>query len=122
VVEVVAPGDHEPGVISYLDEHRIQVAQDYVTRLAAQLGMESPPSADACIAAGVAPAILTRAQEFGADLIVIASHGESWPAASALDSVAAQLTHGAKCPVLIIGPEADVPHVVYSIGRPALSR
>jgi nucleotide-binding universal stress UspA family protein len=106
VVDLLAPGEHEPGVVSYLDEHRIAVAQEYVTRTAARLRLGRLVSAEAYIAADVPAGILARAADAGVDLIVMTTHGASWPAEGALGSVASRLTREAACPLLVIGPHA----------------
>jgi nucleotide-binding universal stress UspA family protein len=106
VVEVLAPGEHEPGVISYLDEHRVIAAQDYINRAAAQLALGGPASTEAYLAANVPAGILARARDVGADLIVMTSHGRSWPEETSLGSTALTLLREAACPVLIIGPRA----------------
>jgi nucleotide-binding universal stress UspA family protein len=108
VVEVVAPGDHEPGVVSYLDEHRITVAQEYVARMATATGLGRPVTGEAYLASDVAAGILARATDIGADVIVMTSHGESWPLGTALGSTAARLTREAACPLLVIGPHIRV--------------
>jgi nucleotide-binding universal stress UspA family protein len=104
VVDVVAPGDREPGVISYLDEHRVAAAQDYIARATAQLALGRPVSAEAYLAADVPAGILARARDFGADLIVMTSHARSWPEETPLGSTAVELLREAECPVLIVGP------------------
>ncbi|MFN8557829.1 MAG: universal stress protein [Dehalococcoidia bacterium] len=104
VVGLLAPGEHEPGVVSYLDEHRIAIAQDYVREAAATVRLGRPVSAEAYLAADVAAGILARAADLQADLIVMTSHGESWPVAGALGSVASHVVREANVPVLVIGP------------------
>lgn len=106
VVELVAPGEREPGVISYLDEHRIAAAQDYISGVAARLRLGRPVSAEAYLAADVPAGILARARDAGVDVIVMTSHGASGPVGSALGSVAAVLVRESTCPVLVIGPRA----------------
>jgi nucleotide-binding universal stress UspA family protein len=106
VVAVLAPGEAEPGVVSYLDEHRIAAAQDYVRDAAARLRLGRPVSAEAYLAADVAAGILARAADAGADLIVLTSHGASWPTGSVLGGVAAHLIRESAWPVLVIGPQA----------------
>ncbi len=108
VVEVLAPGDGEPGVVSYLDEHRIARAQDYVRDASARLRLGRPVSAEAYLAPDIATGIMARALDAGADLIVMTSHGESWPAGTILGSVAAKLTRESTCPLLVIGPRTEV--------------
>lgn len=105
-VPVVAPGDGEPGIISYLDEHRILEAQEYVTRVAASLRLGRPVTAQAYLADNIADGILARARDIGADLIVLTSHGQSWPSADPLGGTAARLTQQADCPLLVLGPHA----------------
>lgn len=108
-VEVIAPGEREPGLISYLDEHRVTDAQAYLTRAAQQLHLGEYVSAEAYLAPDAATGILARALDLGCDLIVMTSHGESWPAAGTLGSVAARLTRESACPILLIGPHAVTP-------------
>lgn len=107
VVDLVAPGDREPGVVSYLDEHRIKSAQDYILQAAASLKLGRPVSAEAYLADDIACGILARVADWGADLVVMTSHGESWPATTLLGSVAGHLTREAGCPLLVIGPHAQ---------------
>lgn len=104
-VELLAPGEREPGVVSYLDEHRIAAAQDYITAKATAMRLGRPVSAEAYLAADVAAGILARAGDIGADVIVMTSHGESWPTDRAFGSVATRLIREAACPVLVIGPQ-----------------
>ncbi len=108
VVDLVAPGGREPGVVSYLDEHRIKTAQDYIVEAAASLKLGRPVPAEAYLADDIACGILARAADWGADVIVMTSHGESWPATTLLGSVAGHLTRDANCPLLVIGPHTDV--------------
>lgn len=104
VVEVLAPGDREPGVVSYLDEHRIAQAQDYLRDAAARLRLGRAVSAEAYLAPDAAAGILARALDAGVDVIVMTSHGASWPAATVLGGVAAKLTRESTCPLLVLGP------------------
>jgi nucleotide-binding universal stress UspA family protein len=103
VVEVLAPGEREPGVISYLDEHRVAAAQDYIAG-AARRSHATNVTAEAYIAADVPAGIIARALDVGADLIVMTTHGASWPSMEGLGSVAARLVREAPCPVVVIGP------------------
>lgn len=109
VVELVAPGDREPGVVSYLDEHRIAVAQDYIAQKATAMRLGRPVTAEAYLAADIAAGIIARAADIGADVIVMTSHGESWPAGTVLGSVAARLTRESPCPLLVVGPHVAAP-------------
>lgn len=104
VVVLLAPGEREPGVVSYLDEHRIAVAQDYITGKATATGMTSSVSGEAYLAADVAAGVLARAADIGADLIIMSSHGESWPSPTTFGSVASSVVRQAYCPVLVVGP------------------
>lgn len=106
VVALLAPGEREPGVISYLDEHRIAVAQEYIKRMAASTRLGRPVSGEAYLASDVAAGILARAADLSADVIVMTSHGESWPAGTALGGIAARLTREATCPLLVVGPHS----------------
>lgn len=108
VVPLVPPAEDEPGVISYLDEHRIAVAQEYIAQAAARTHRDPLPSAEAYIAADIVAGILGRALDVGADLIVISSHGRSWPSPSALGSVATKLTRESPVPLLVLGPRIAV--------------
>jgi nucleotide-binding universal stress UspA family protein len=106
VVEVLAPGDREPGVMSYLDGHRTVVAQEYIDRMTTVTRLGRPVTGEACLASDIATGIIARVRDAGADLIVMTSHGESWPIGTALGSVAARLTREAPCPLLVVGPNA----------------
>jgi len=108
-VEVLAPGDREPGVISYLDEHRVATAQRYIEETAARLHSFHPVSAEAYLATDIASGVLGRAQELGTDLILMASHGAFGPLTGVMGGLAAHLTREARCPVLLIGPHAATP-------------
>ncbi len=105
VVEVVAPGEHEPGVISYLDEHRVATAQEYMARVALRIGSEDL-TADTYLAPDAATGIIGRALDNGAGAIVMTTHGTSWPAAGHLGSVAARLIAESPIPVIVVGPGA----------------
>jgi nucleotide-binding universal stress UspA family protein len=105
-VPLVAPGEREPGIVSYLDERRIAEAQDYVTRMATALHIGRPVTAQAYLSDDIANGILARARDIGADVIVMTSHGESWPSVDPLGGTAARLTRQADCPLLVIGPHA----------------
>lgn len=52
--------------------------------------------------------VLALAEEIGADLLVIGTHGRSGFAKLALGSVAEELLRLASCPVITFGPKADV--------------
>lgn len=107
VIEVIAPGEREPGLVSYLDEHRIAEADDYIHRIASTTGL-TDITAEAYVAADVATGIIARALDAGADTIVMTSHGRSWPATGLLGSVAARLLAESPVPVFLIGPRAGV--------------
>jgi nucleotide-binding universal stress UspA family protein len=117
VVEVLAPGDREPGVISYLDEGRIATAQDYVGRIAASRTLGKPVSAEAYLASDIGAGIIARAGDIGADVIVMTSHGASWPVGTVLGSVAARLTREATIPVLVIGPQVPASTPAATVAR-----
>jgi nucleotide-binding universal stress UspA family protein len=104
IVEVVAPGEREPGMISYLDEHRVAAAQDYLEAAAAKLRLGRPVAHEVDLAADVSAGILGLVRAIAADLVIMTSHARSWPAAGALGSVAARLLAEAPCPVLVLGP------------------
>ncbi len=104
VVELLAPGDREPGLISYADEHRIAVAQASVEQAASTLRLGRPVSAEVYLAADIVAGILARAHDLGADVIVMASRGQSWPEGGLLGSTAYQLLSEADLPVLLVGP------------------
>jgi nucleotide-binding universal stress UspA family protein len=53
---------------------------------------------------GVAPMIARAAQEMGASLIVLGTHGHGHIASALLGSVARGLLHQAACPVLAVPP------------------
>lgn len=109
VVPVIGPGGKEPGVVSYLDEHRIETSLDYLRHASAILRLGRPVATEADVAPDVVTGILERATSGDVDLIVMTSHGESWPAASVLGTTASRLIREATCPVLVVGPRAGVP-------------
>jgi nucleotide-binding universal stress UspA family protein len=111
VAPIIGPGEQEPGVVSYLDEHRLRVAQQYLTNAAATLRLGQPVSAEAYLAPDVVSGILERAEDLGADAILLTTHGESWPVGDRLGSTASRLIREAPCPVIAVGPrfEAKAP-------------
>jgi len=62
-----------------------------------------PPSAHDFVQTGIpAPIIVSKAKEWSADLIVIASHGRSGVPRTLLGSVAEEVIRHAPCPVLVV--------------------
>jgi universal stress protein A len=62
-----------------------------------------PPSAHDFVQTGIpAPIIVSKAKEWSADLIVIASHGRSGVPRALLGSVAEEVIRHAPCPVLVV--------------------
>jgi len=106
VVPLMGPGEREPGLVSHLDEHRIRTAQDYITRAASRLRSGQAPPADARLASDAVDGILARAAEVNADLILMTSHGESWPDINRIGGTASRLIREALVPLLVVGPLA----------------
>lgn len=62
-----------------------------------------PPSAHDFVQTGIpAPTIVSKAKEWSADLLVIASHGRSGVPRALLGSVAEEVIRNAPCPVLVV--------------------
>jgi len=104
IVPVMGPGEREPGLVSYLDDHRIRSAQEYVSRAASKLRAGRPLAAEARLAADAVEGILDCAAEVKADLILMTSHGESWPDVNRVGGTASRLIREAPLPVLVVGP------------------
>jgi nucleotide-binding universal stress UspA family protein len=104
VAPITGRGEKEPGVVSYLDEHRIRIAQQYLTGAAATLRLGQPVSAEAYLAPDVVTGILERVLDIGADTVLLTTHGESWPVGDRLGSTASRLIREAPCPVVVVGP------------------
>jgi nucleotide-binding universal stress UspA family protein len=67
-----------------------------------------PPSTREFVRTGMpAPTIVSKAKEWPADLIVIASHGRSGVARALLGSVAEGIMRSAPCPVLVVRPQPN---------------
>lgn len=106
VVPDMGPGEREPGLVSYLDEHRIKTAREYLDRAASRLRLGRPVPVEARLAEDAVTGVLDRAREMQADLILMTSHGESWPDVNHIGGTAARLIREAPCPILVVGLQA----------------
>lgn len=112
--DYAAFGVGREAIQSVLDsrDRALAAAQEYVTRVAAQL-TAAGFSATATVREGPArSAILAVAGAWGADLVLMGSHGRRGLARYALGSVAEGVLHGAACSVEIVRlVPAAKPHV-----------
>ncbi len=79
-------------------------ASDLVNRVVAELqgkGVKATGQAYAVLNSNVAPHIISTAEQFRADLIVLGTRGMSEFAALLVGSVAHKVIHHAHCPVLV---------------------
>lgn len=81
-------------------EEYLQKAADGIKQAATTLTVTT-----AVLEGPVADAILDRAEEVGADLIVMSTHGRSGMERWLLGSVAEKVVRGAKIPVMLIRPK-----------------
>jgi nucleotide-binding universal stress UspA family protein len=97
-----------PGLDDYqlLRKEREAEAELYVSAVAQRL-RESGMAVDSRVVAGLAArAVLDQAQELGADVIALATHGRGGATRMLLGSVADKIIRGASSPVLVVRPES----------------
>jgi len=70
-------------------------------------GLNADLKVETGIRPGVAGLIVAAANDAGAGLIVVGTHGRNVAAAALLGSVARDLLHRASCPVLVVTPESE---------------
>ena len=95
---VIYPGDKEAA------DNARSAAKEAFEKAVADLGIEKPVSASVRAVSGI-PAAELVAESAGADLLVIGSRGTGGFARLLLGSVAAQVTHHAHCPVVVVPDE-----------------
>ena len=96
---VIYPGDKEAA------ENARGAAKEAFDKAVADLGIDKPVHASVRAISGI-PAAELVAESTGADLLVIGSRGTGGFARLLLGSVAAQVTHHAHCPVVVV-PDAE---------------
>jgi nucleotide-binding universal stress UspA family protein len=107
IVPATGPAREELGLVSYMDEHRIKTAEAYLARPLLVLSEGRAVLAEVKLAPDAATGIINRAVEIGADLILMTSHGESWPDVNRIGGTASRLIREAPCPLLVVGPQAS---------------
>jgi len=80
-------------------------AGEYLEQLVSRLRLAGIKVESAVLDGKVADAILKYAGEEGVDLIVMSTHGRTGISRLLMGSVAEQIVHGARCPVLLIRPQ-----------------
>ena len=95
---VIYPGDTEAA------DNARGAARDGVDKAVADLGIDRPANVRVQAVSGI-PAAELVAESTNADLLVIGSRGTGGFARLLLGSVAAQVTHHARCPVVIVPDE-----------------
>lgn len=89
-----------------VDDYARDSARVHLAREAARLGEDLRVVTRADIGP-IVPTILAAAEEVGADLIVIGTHGRTGLRRGLLGSVAERVVRGARCPVLTVRIEGD---------------
>jgi nucleotide-binding universal stress UspA family protein len=83
------------------DDEAVAAARSYLAGMAQRL-QDVEVSYDAFVAAAVPDAIVERADEESADLIIMSTHALTGPARALLGSVTDAVVRAANCPVLVI--------------------
>jgi nucleotide-binding universal stress UspA family protein len=90
--------------------------QAETARIAADRELRDDERCKAHVVTGhVAPVLLRASDDFGADLVVVGSHGNSRVAGILLGSIATRVAHDAPCSVLVSRGQPDVTHFPRSI-------
>ena len=84
------------------------VAEEQADKALSQLGATTPPAVDIRAIHGIPASELIKAAR-EADMLVVAARGSGGFARLLLGSVATQLSHHSRCPLVIV-PVADVHH------------
>jgi nucleotide-binding universal stress UspA family protein len=107
-------GETLPDAMAHYDDELYQRVKDYLDHLATRLP-ESGLAVTTDLRYGDVPtAILDYADEIGADLIVMSTHGRGGIARWLLGSVASKIVQSAHCPVLLIRPgEQPAAHATH---------
>ena len=80
-------------------------AGEYLEQLVSRLKLAGFKVESVVLDGKVADALLKYAREEGVDLIVMSTHGRTGISRLLMGSVAEQIVHGARCPVLLIRPQ-----------------
>ncbi|MCX7938324.1 MAG: universal stress protein [Thermoflexales bacterium] len=99
---------NDPEALASLYESDRAHCEDYLKQVAARVASEVSTEVSIAVLDGVvADSIVDYAQDVGADLIVMTTHGRTGMERWLLGSVAERVVRGAKCPVLLIRPQAE---------------
>lgn len=97
---------NDPATLASLYDSDRAHCEEYLQKVATGLQAATPVAVTTAVLEGpVADAILDRAEETGADLIVMSTHGRSGMERWLLGSVAEKVVRGAKVPVMLIRPK-----------------
>ncbi len=97
---------NDPATLASLYDSDRAHCEEYLQKVAVGLQTATPVAVTTAVLEGpVADAILDRAEEAGADLIVMSTHGRSGMERWLLGSVAEKVVRGAKIPVMLIRPK-----------------
>ncbi|MCS7054964.1 MAG: universal stress protein [Thermoflexales bacterium] len=97
---------NDPAVLASLYDSDRAHCEEYLQKVAAGLrGTTSLTITTAVLEGPVADAILDRAEETNADLIVMSTHGRSGMERWLLGSVAEKVVRGARIPVMLVRPK-----------------
>ena len=108
LVRVDEPYEPPPGIFvpaTAIPEVVRLSAGEYLEQLVSRLRLAGIKVESAVLDGKVADAILKYAREEGVDLIVMSTHGRTGISRLLMGSVAEQIVHGARCPVLLIRPQ-----------------
>lgn len=103
--ERIQPSGASPETIR-VDDYARGSARVHLAREAARLGEDLRVVTRTDIGP-IVPAILAAAEELGADLIVMGTHGRTGLRRGLLGSIAERVVRGARCPVLTVRIEGD---------------
>jgi nucleotide-binding universal stress UspA family protein len=99
---------NDPTALADLYDSDRAHCEDYLKRVTDDLRARTPVTIATAVREGiVADSILDYAEESGADLIVMSTHGRSGMERWLLGSVAEKVVRGAKTPVMMIRPPAS---------------
>lgn len=82
-------------------------AGEYLEQIASRLQLAGLKVNSVVLEGKVAEALLKFAKDEGVDLIVMSTHGRTGLSRLLMGSVAEQVVHGARCPVLLVRPEME---------------
>ncbi|MCS6847468.1 MAG: universal stress protein [Anaerolineae bacterium] len=97
---------NDPATLASLYDSDRAHCEEYLQKVAAGLQASTSLTVTTAVLEGpVADAILDRAEETNADLIVMSTHGRSGMERWLLGSVAEKVVRGAKIPVMLVRPK-----------------